>query len=126
LADWLPEYFFKTANGTWRPPANAQEPEQKTALRQTGTLRPIKRSANALNDGVPVRDKDRQGSDIDRLDWLRWCRRAGLYEQGRAIYEGRLESHRLDRRAADRSRGRLSYLRPPWYRRRGQAEEAAV
>ena len=32
LADWLPEYFFKTTNRTWRPPAIAQEHEQKTAL----------------------------------------------------------------------------------------------
>ena len=54
---------------------------------QTGTLRRIKRFANALIDGVPVRDKDRPGSDVDLLDWLRQCRRAGLYEQGRAIYE---------------------------------------
>ena len=38
-------------------------------------------------DGVPVRDNDRPGSDADLLDWLRQCRRAGLYEQGKAIYE---------------------------------------
>ena len=87
LADWLPEYFFKTTNGTWRPPANEQEREQKAALRQSGTLRRIKRFANALIDGVPLRDKDRPGSDVDLLDWLRQCRRAGLYEQGKAIYE---------------------------------------
>jgi hypothetical protein len=87
LADWLPEYFFKTTDGTWRPPANEQERKQKTTLRQTGTLRRIKRFANALIDGVPVRDKDRPSSDVDLLDWLRQCRRAGLYEQGRAIYE---------------------------------------
>jgi hypothetical protein len=24
---------------------------------------------------------------VDLLDWLRQCRRAGLYEQGKAIYE---------------------------------------
>lgn len=30
---------------------------------------------------------DRPGSDADLLDWLRQCRRAGLYEQGKAIYE---------------------------------------
>ena len=50
-------------------------------------MRRIKRFANALIDGVPVRDKDRAGSDVNLLDWLRQCRRAGLYEQGRAIYE---------------------------------------
>src|SRR5208337_5253970 len=56
-------------------------------LREAGTLRRIKRFANTLIDGVPVRDKDRPGSDVDLLDWLRQCRRAGLYEQGKAIYE---------------------------------------
>ncbi len=34
-----------------------------------------------------VRDKDRPSGDVDLLDWLRQCRRAGLYEQRRAIYE---------------------------------------
>ena len=87
LADWLLEYFFKTPAGTWRPPADVKEREQKALLRQTGTLRRIKRFANALIEGVPVRDTDRPGSDADLLDWLRQCRRAGLYEQGKAIYE---------------------------------------
>ena len=36
---------------------------------------------------MPVRDKDRPGSDVALLGWLRQCRRAGLYEQRRAIYE---------------------------------------
>ena len=61
--------------------------QQLAKLRQAGTLRRIKRFANALIDGVPVRDKDRPGSDVNLLDWLRQCRRAGLYEQGKAIYE---------------------------------------
>ena len=65
----------------------ARSASRQATLRQTGTLRRIKRFANALIDGVPVRDKDRPGSDVDLLDWLRQCRRAGLYEQGRAIYE---------------------------------------
>ncbi len=97
LADWLPEYFFKTAAGTWRPPADDKEREQKAALRQTGTLRRIKRFANALIDGVPVRDKDRPGSDRTLADWIRQCRRAGLFEQGRALYEkGGLNLDRLN------------------------------
>ena len=61
--------------------------KQLANLREAGTLRRIKRFANALMDGVPVRDKDRPGSDVDLLDWLRQCRRAGLYDQGKAIYE---------------------------------------
>jgi hypothetical protein len=34
-----------------------------------------------------VQDKHRPGGDVDLLNWLRQCRRAGLYEQGKAIYE---------------------------------------
>jgi DNA modification methylase len=86
LADWLPEYFVKTPGGTWRLP-DKDESQQLAKLREAGTLRRIKRFANALIDGVPVRDKDRPGSDVNLLDWLRQCRRAGLYEQGKAIYE---------------------------------------
>jgi hypothetical protein len=95
LADWLPEYFIKSPSGTWRVP-DKEEDAQLAKLRETGTLRRIKRFANALTDGVPVREKDRPGSDVDLLDWLRQCRRAGLYEQGRAIYEkGGLNSANL-------------------------------
>ena len=95
LADWLVEYFIKTASGTWRLP-DKEEVQQLAKLRETGTLRRIKRFANALIEGVPVRDKDRPGNDVDLLDWLRQCRRAGLYEQGKAIYEkGGLNSANL-------------------------------
>jgi hypothetical protein len=86
LADWLLEFFIKTASGTWRLP-DKEESQQLAKLRAAGTLRRIKRFANALIEGVPVRDKDRPGSDVNLLDWLRQCRRAGLYEQGKAIYE---------------------------------------
>jgi hypothetical protein len=86
LADWLPEYFIKTPSGTWRPP-DEEERDDLAKLREAGTLRRIKRFANALIEGVPVREKDRPGSDHDLLDWLRQCRRAGLYDQGRALFE---------------------------------------
>ncbi len=95
LADWLPEYFIKTPSGTWRLP-DADEQKLLAALRAAGTLRRIKRFANALIEGIPVRDKDRPGSDRDLLDWLRQCRRAGLYDQGRVIYDkGGLNSANL-------------------------------
>jgi hypothetical protein len=84
--EWLPEFFIKTASGTWRLPDKEEAPHL-AKLREAGTLRRIKRFANALIEGVPIRDKDRPGSDVDLLDWLRQCRRAGLYEQGKAIYE---------------------------------------
>lgn len=87
LADWLPEYFFKTTDGTWRSPADEQERQQKAALREAGTLRRMKRFGNALIDGVPIRDQDRPANDRTLAEWIRQCRRAGLYEQGRALYE---------------------------------------
>ena len=73
-----------------------EEGQQLANLREAGTLRRITRFANALIEGVLVRDKDRPGSDVDVLDWMRQCRRAGLYEQGKAIYEkGGLNSANL-------------------------------
>jgi hypothetical protein len=87
LADWLPEYFIKTADGAWRPPADDAERAQLAALRASGSLRRIKRFAAALLDGVPPAERDRPASVADAADWLRQCRRAGLYALGRAIYE---------------------------------------
>ncbi|MCY2992196.1 MAG: hypothetical protein NTY19_30585 [Planctomycetota bacterium] len=70
------------------------EAEQFAKLREAGALRRIRRFANALIEGV--RDNDCPGSDVNLLDWLRQCRRAGLYEQGKAIYEkGGLNSANL-------------------------------
>lgn len=87
LADWLPEFFFKTEAGTWRPPANEEEREQKAALRTSGTLRRIRRFGNALLEGVPPAERDRPENVATAADWIRQCRRAGLYELGRALYE---------------------------------------
>ena len=44
------------------------------------------RMSRAGATAVDGRDKDRPGSDVDLPYWLRQCRRAGLYEQGRATY----------------------------------------
>ncbi|MFC1975482.1 DNA methyltransferase [Chloroflexota bacterium] len=87
LQEWLPEFFFKTEEGTWRPPATAEERQQKAELRTGGTLRRIKRFAKALLEGVPPFERDRPPNPATAADWLRQCRRAGLYELGRAIYE---------------------------------------
>jgi DNA modification methylase len=87
LADWLPEYFFRTPESTWRPPSNEEERAQKEALRTSGTLRHIKRFARALLEGVPPHDRDRPINTATAADWVRQCRRAGLYDLGRALYE---------------------------------------
>jgi DNA modification methylase len=87
LQEWLPEYFFKTTEGTWRPPANESERIELAALRSSGLLRRVKRFGNALLEGVPPHDRDRPESPATLADWVRQCRRAGLYEIGRALYE---------------------------------------
>ena len=87
LQEWLPEFFFKTGEGTWRPPANDQERAQLMALRSSGLLRRVKRFGNALLEGVPPHERDKPESPVTLADWIRQCRRAGLYEIGRALYE---------------------------------------
>jgi DNA modification methylase len=87
LQDWLPEYFFRTPEGTWRPPATDEERAQKEALRASGALRRIKRFGRALLEGVPPHDRDRPANTATAADWIRQCRRAGLYDLGRALYE---------------------------------------
>jgi len=87
LQDWLPEFFYKTPDGTWRPPVNDEERQQKAALRSSGALRKIKRFANALVDGAPPADRDKPENAVTLADWIRQCRRAGLFELGRVMYE---------------------------------------
>lgn len=87
LKEWLPEYFFRTEAGTWRPPANDEEWQQKETLRAGGTLRRIKRFGNALLEGVPPAERDQPENLATAANWIRQCRRAGLYELGRALYE---------------------------------------
>jgi len=87
LQEWLLEFFFKTAEGTWRPPKDEEERQQKLGLRSTGVLRHIKRFANALSEGVPPGERDKPANAATLADWIYQCRRAGLYDLGRILYE---------------------------------------
>lgn len=87
LQEWLPEFFFKTPEGTWRPARDETERTQMAALRSSGLLRRVKRFGNALLDGTPPHERDLPESPATLADWVRQCRRAGLYEIGRALYE---------------------------------------
>jgi len=87
LQEWLPEFFFKTAEGTWRPAKDEEERQQKLGLRSTGVLRHIKRFANALSEGVPPGERDKPANAATLADWIYQCRRAGLYDLGRILYE---------------------------------------
>ena len=115
-----PRILLQDTHGTWRPPPTTRTKPADSPLRQSGTLRRIKRFANALIDGVPVRDKDRprqRPGPAGLAAAMSPCR--SLRTRPGHLREGRLESCQPDRRAADRSRGRLSHLR-----RRGGEQEA--
>lgn len=87
LVDWLPEFFYRTSEGTWRPPLDGDERQQKQHLRTNGTLRRIKRFTNAILNSVPPADRDRPENAATLANWINECRKAGLYEQGKLLYE---------------------------------------
>ena len=43
--------------------------------------------ARALLEGVPPYDRNRPANVATAADWIRQCRRAGLYDYGRVLYE---------------------------------------
>ena len=87
MADWLPEYFFKTTKGTWRPPHEKKAAEGRFASSDAAA---DQRFANALIDGVPVRDQDRPGNDrtcwtgFDNVAALAFMNKAGRFRKWRA------------------------------------------
>jgi len=86
LAIWLLDFFYKTPDGTFRPPASKEEEALKAQARAAGTNRRIRRYVAYLQQGLPVPQAERPGSGT-LADWIRQCKRAGLYEDGRLLYE---------------------------------------
>jgi len=95
LAEWLPDYFYKTLEGTWRLPSTEEEQRIKAEGRAKGTNRHIKRYITALEQGLALPEKEQPG-DVTLAEWIRHCKRAGMYEQGKLLYErGGLKLDRL-------------------------------
>lgn len=86
LADWVPDYFFKTDEGTWRLPADEDAEKLKANARASGANRRIKRFVSFLQQGIPVPDKERP-SDATLAEWIRQSKRSGMFEYGKLIYE---------------------------------------
>lgn len=82
----LLDYFYKTPEGTYRLPASDEEIEAKARARALGTNGRIKRYISYLEQGAPVPEKERP-SDATLAEWIRQCKRTGLYEQGKLLYE---------------------------------------
>jgi len=86
LSEWLLDYFFKTGHGTYRLPQSDEERKLKAEGRERGINRRIKRYVTFLLQGIPIPEKE-QPNDITLAEWIRHCKRSGLYEQGRLLYE---------------------------------------
>lgn len=100
LQDWLVDYFYKTDEGTYRLPANEEEERAKAQGRVAGINRRIKRYVIFLEQGVPVPEKEIPG-DVTIAEWIRTCKRSGLYREGKLLYEkGGLNLENLSEEAA--------------------------
>lgn len=86
LVEWLLDYFYKTDAGTYRLPSSPEEEQLKAAGRAQGTSRHIKRYLAYLQQGLAVPAKERP-NDATLAEWIRHCKRSGLYEQGKLLYE---------------------------------------
>jgi len=86
LAEFLPEYFYKTEQGTWRPPTSEEEDRAKREARVKGLGRRVKRYIAQLEQGAIIPDHERP-NDATLVEWIRHCKRSGLYEQGKLLYE---------------------------------------
>ncbi|MDP4280446.1 MAG: DNA methyltransferase [Dehalococcoides mccartyi] len=86
LVEFLPDYFYKTDQGTWRLPDSEEEELAKREARVKGLGRRVKRYIAQLEQGVLIPEQERP-SDATLAEWIRHCKRAGLYEQGKYLYE---------------------------------------
>lgn len=100
LIDWLPDYFYKTLEGTYRLPGSDEERIAKEEARNSGNNRRIKRYVSYLENGLPVPEKER-ASDATLAEWIRACKRSGMYAQGKYLYEqGGLNLDKLSEEAS--------------------------
>src|SRR5205823_1281189 len=72
--------------GTYRLPENEEEEKAKTEGRRQGTNRQIRRYLVRLEQGSALSARDRPSS-ATLAEWIRHCKRSGLYEQGKLLYE---------------------------------------
>ncbi|MPM57496.1 hypothetical protein SDC9_104318 [bioreactor metagenome] len=86
LTDLLPDYFYTTEKGTWRLPASEEEERAKRDARARGLGRRVKRYLAQLAQGAFIPEQERP-SDATLAEWIRHCKRAGLYEQGKLLFE---------------------------------------
>lgn len=86
LFDLLEDYFFLTDEGNWRPPQTEEERERKAKERNQSIRHTIQRFCRLLstNEAIPV---DARPSSTTLAEWIKYCKNAQLYAQGKLLYE---------------------------------------
>jgi hypothetical protein len=86
LFELLADYFYQTAEGNWRPPADDSERQAKATLRTQAARRKLQRFCRLIEAGDAI-PQDMQPGSATLAEWIRHCKRAGLYAQGKLLYE---------------------------------------
>lgn len=86
LQEWMLDYFYKNQDGTYRLAITDDEIKLKKQGRAAGINRRIKRYIAFTTQGIIISPKERP-NDSTLAEWVRHCKRSGLYEQGKHLYE---------------------------------------
>jgi DNA modification methylase len=86
LEELLEDYCYQTDEGKWRPPLTDDEKKEKSGERQRAVRRQIQRLFNVLESGGTIPAEVRP-DDATLAEWIRHCKRTGLYAQGKLLYE---------------------------------------
>jgi len=86
LVEVLEDFFTLTDHGNWRPPATDAERAEKAALRSQASHRHIRRYCRMLAAGQVI-PPDQQPDSLALVEWIRYCKRAGLYAEGKLLFE---------------------------------------
>jgi len=86
LQEWMLDYFYKNQDGTYRLAITDDELKVKTQGRVAGINRRIKRYIAFISQGLMISPKERP-NDSTLAEWIRHCKRSGLYDQGKLLYE---------------------------------------
>ena len=86
LFDLLEDYFFLTEEGNWRPARTDEEREGKARERNQSIRHTIQRFCRLLSASESI-PQDARPSSSTLAEWIRYCKNAQLYSQGKLLYE---------------------------------------
>jgi hypothetical protein len=71
--------------GNWRPPLTEAEKAEKSTSRQQAVRRKIQRLCKLLEGGAAI-PEGQQADTPTLVEWIGYCRRAGLHAQGELLF----------------------------------------